>query len=150
MRTRVSRIDPENSSAGTIIFVFLLNERSTGSVRLQSSDPKVPLLFDPNYFSHPMDRRVAIEATREVLKVVDSPEFSKDTVAVVEAPKSDSEADIIEFWKKSSGVGSTWHMMGTAKMGRDETQGVVDTNFRVFGVDHLRVADMSVIPIVSK
>lgn len=143
-------LDPENSGAGTAIFVFLLNERSTGSVRLQSSDPKVPLVFDPNFFSHPMDKRVAVEATREVLKVIKSPEFSKDTVAMVEAPKSESEVDILEFWKKSSGVSSTWHMMGTARMGKDENTAVVDKNFKVFGVENLRVADMSVIPIVSK
>lgn len=141
-------IDPEHATAGASVFVFLLNQQSTGSARLQSSDPKTPLLFDPNFFSHPYDRRAAIEATREVLKVINSPGFSKDTIAVQHAPKSDAEEDILEFWKTSSA--STWHMLGTARMGRDEDDAVVDKNFKVFGVQSLRVADMSVVPIIVK
>ncbi len=141
-------IDPENAAAGTSIFVFLLNMQSSGSAVLQSSDPKTPLLFDCNYFSHPYDKRVAIEATREVLKVVKSQQFSKDTIAVTTAPKSDSEKDILDFWKKTSS--STWHMMGTCRMGEDDSQAVVDKDFKVFGVQQLRIADMSVIPMVIK
>jgi len=140
-------IDP-NSPAGATIFVFNLNEHSKGEVTLQSSDPKVPLLFNPNFFSHPFDKRAAIEGTREVLKVINSPEFQKDIIAVQEAPKSDSDEDILDFWKRTSG--STWHMTGTAKMGKNEDEAVVDRNFKVFGLEKLRVADMSVIPIIAK
>ncbi|KIX05549.1 uncharacterized protein Z518_06421 [Rhinocladiella mackenziei CBS 650.93] len=138
-------IDPANANAGTTICTFLLNQQSTGCVRLQSSDPKVPLIFDPNFFSHPYDRRLAVEATRQMFKVIKSPEFSKDTIAMLEGPKSESEEDILEYWKKTSG--STWHMMGTARMGKDESDAVVDKDFKVFGVENLRIADMSVIPI---
>ncbi|KAL6247741.1 hypothetical protein RBB50_005089 [Rhinocladiella similis] len=138
-------LDPEHASTGTSIFVFLLNMKSAGSTVLQSSDPEKPLLFDANYFSHPYDKRAAIEATREVLKTIKSPQFSKDTVAVTVAPKSESDEDILEFWKKSSG--STWHMMGTARMGKTEAEAVVDHDFKIFGVQNVRIADMSVIPI---
>lgn len=141
-------VDPENAAAGTTVVLFLLNQQSTGSVTLQSSDPKTPLLFDPNYFSHPYDRRLAVESTREMYKVFNSPEFSNDTTASLLAPKSESEADILDFWRKTSS--STWHMMGTARMGQDQSDAVVDKNFKVFGVEKLRVADMSVIPIVAK
>ncbi|KAK5053259.1 hypothetical protein LTR84_002233 [Exophiala bonariae] len=137
-------IDPVNATAGATFFVFNLNEQSEGEVTLQSSDPKVPLLFNPNFFSHPWDRRAAIEGTREVLKVIKSPAFQKDTVAVQLAPKSESDEDILEFWKQTSG--STWHMMGTTQFGKTENEGVVDKDFKVFGVDNLRVADMGVIP----
>jgi choline dehydrogenase-like flavoprotein len=40
--------------------------------------------------------------------------------------------------------------MGTARMGKDDSSAVVDKDFKVFGVEKLRIADMSVIPIVSK
>ncbi|KIW62643.1 hypothetical protein PV04_10800 [Phialophora macrospora] len=139
-------IDPENAEAGVTIFVFLLNQKSTGSVRLQSSDPAQPLIYDPNWFSHPFDRKVAVEATRKVLKVMNSPQFQNGSVAI-DGPKSESEEDILAFWRGHSE--STWHMMGTARLGKDERSAVVDKNFKVFGVEKLRVADMSVIPIVS-
>jgi choline dehydrogenase-like flavoprotein len=140
-------IDPENTEAGVTIFVFLLNQKSSGSVRLQSSDPAQPLIYDPNWFSHPLDRKVAVEATRKTLKIMNSPQFQNGTVAI-NGPKSESEEDILAYWRGNSE--STWHMMGTARMGKDERSAVVDKNFKVFGVEKLRVADMSVIPIVSK
>lgn len=141
-------LDPENASPGVSVFVFLMNLQSTGSVTLQSSDPKVPLLFDPNFFSHPYDRRLAVEVTREVLKIANSPSFSKDIVEAISLPDSDSEEDILDYWKKATG--STWHMTGTARMGRDEQSAVVDKDLKVFGVENLRVADMSVVPILPK
>ena len=141
-------VDPDNAPAMTTIFGVLLNGQSRGSVTLQSSDPKVPLLFDPNYFSHPYDRRAAVELTRELIKMIDHPAFQKDTVKTMLAPKSDSEEDILDYWKQ--GTGSTWHMTGTARMGKIADDAVVDKNFKVFGVEGLRVADMSIYPILPK
>ncbi len=141
-------IDPDNTPAMTTVYGFLLNGQSRGSVTLQSADPKVPLLFDPNYFSHPYDRRVAVELTRELLKMIDHPAFQKDTIGVMLAPKSESEEDILDFWKKNNS--STWHMLGTAVMGKSANEAVVDKNFKVFGVEGLRVADMSIYPILPR
>jgi choline dehydrogenase len=42
-------------------------------------------------------------------------------------------------------------MCGTVKMGRqNDPEACVDNNFRVLGVEKLRVADMSCIPIMVK
>jgi choline dehydrogenase-like flavoprotein len=43
-------------------------------------------------------------------------------------------------------VTSDWHQMGTTRMARDETRGVVDADCRVFGVENLWVAGASVYP----
>ena len=43
-------------------------------------------------------------------------------------------------------------MTGTVKMGKSEAEDIeacVDNNFRVFGIDNLRVADMSVVPVLT-
>lgn len=42
-------------------------------------------------------------------------------------------------------------MMGTLKMGRigGDTDAAVDSGFRVFGVEGLRVADMGVLPVLA-
>ncbi len=142
-------IDPENAPALTSIYVVLMNTESSGTVKLQSSDPNVPLLYDPNYFSHPYDRRNAIESTKQLLKMTQIPAFQKDNVGGRSVPKSDSDEDILDFWKKYSG--STWHMTGTCKMGKaGEEDAVVDNNFRVTGLENLRIADMSVVPIIPK
>jgi choline dehydrogenase-like flavoprotein len=144
-------VDPQNAPSLVSIFIFALNQQSRGSVTLQSADPTVPLLFDPNLLSHPYDRRVVIEATREVLKVAASPKFAARVIgpsAISGIPKSDSEEDILNYWRQT--ISSTWHMTGTCKIGKSEKEddAVVDPMMRVFGVQNLRIADMSVVPII--
>lgn len=47
-------------------------------------------------------------------------------------------------------IASSWHMSGTAKMGLIAEDACVDSRFRVFGLDALRVVDMSVAPFVPR
>jgi hypothetical protein len=51
--------------------------KSRGAVTLQSSDPEVPLLFNPNLFSHPYDQKTALEATKEGFVALQSPDYNK-------------------------------------------------------------------------
>ncbi|KAL4778406.1 hypothetical protein BJX76DRAFT_366338 [Aspergillus varians] len=130
------------------LVLFLMNGQSKGEVRLQSSDPNTPLLFNANFLSHPYDRRVCIEATRELLAVTQHPAFKKDTVEMIIGPQSESEEDILDFWRST--VTSAWHMTGTVKMGREgDADAAVDSRFRLFGFEGLRVADMSVVPLLT-
>lgn len=52
----------------------------------------------------------------------------------------DSDAKIDQRLAMTSGT--TWHASGSCSMGK-----VVDTEFRVHGVENLRVVDASVIPV---
>lgn len=128
-------IDPDNAPALAAIAIFNLNTKSKGSVTLQSAHAKDPALYDPIFLPHPYDRRVAIEGIRELMKISQRPAFQKDTVRVVDAPKSDSDEDILQFWKQSPSSCSTFHMVGTCKMGKDgQEDACVDKEFRVKGV----------------
>ncbi|KAL2177491.1 uncharacterized protein P884DRAFT_200430 [Thermothelomyces heterothallicus CBS 202.75] len=129
------------------LLVFLYNAQARGTVTLQSSDPDVPLLFDPNFLAHPFDRRSAVEALREVLRFTRTEAYAKDVVSAIAAPKSDSDEDLLAYWEQT--IGSSWHMTGTVKMGKPgDADAVVDNNFRLVGIDGLRVADMSVVPVL--
>jgi choline dehydrogenase-like flavoprotein len=45
----------------------------------------------------------------------------------------------------------TWHAMGTVKMGKqNDSMACVSSDCRVLGVSNLRVADMSVCPVVPR
>lgn len=128
--------------------VFLMNEQSVGEVQLQSSDPNEPLSFNPKYLEHQFDRRACIEIYRHLWDLTQHPCFAKDTVSTIMAPASHSDEDILQFWKNN--LSSSWHMTGTVKMGRDgASDAAVDSRFRVFGVEKLRVADMSVVPVLT-
>lgn len=143
-------IAPEafNDYSYVCLAIFLMNEQSTGEVRLQSSDPDVPLLYDPKVLSHPFDRRTCIEIYRHAIDVTKHPAFKKDTISTLIAPPSESDEDILEFWKNN--LTSSWHMTGTIKMGKpSEPDAAVDSRFRVFGMENLRVADLSVVPVLT-
>ncbi|PCG91297.1 Glucose-methanol-choline oxidoreductase [Penicillium occitanis (nom. inval.)] len=128
--------------------VLLMNPQSTGEVRLQSSNPDDPLLFDPHFLEHPYDRRACIETYRHLLELTEHPAFAKDTLATVIGPASKSDEDILQFWRDN--LGSSWHMTGTVKMGKEGNKdAAVDNAFRVFGVENLRVADMSIVPVLT-
>lgn len=127
---------------------LLMNEQSTGEVRLQSSNPEHPLLFDPKVLQHPFDQRAMVEIYKHVLELSQHPSFAKDTVSTVLAPASESDEDILQFCRAN--VSSSWHMTGTVKMGKDgDIHAAVDNRFRVFGMENLRVADMSVVPLMT-
>ncbi|KGO42353.1 Glucose-methanol-choline oxidoreductase [Penicillium expansum] len=127
---------------------FMMNEQSRGEVRLQSSDPDVPLLFNPRFLEDPFDRRACIEIYRHLLEVSRQESFAKDTISTLIGPASDSDEDILQFWKNF--LSSSWHMTGTMKMGKaDASDAAVDTHFRVRGIENLRVADMSVVPVLT-
>jgi choline dehydrogenase-like flavoprotein len=106
------------------------------------------LAFDVRYLEHPYDRRVAIEALRETVRVTRTEAFLKDNVAWLNEPVSTSDEDLVEWWRTNGGT--SWHMSSTCAMGRDQDNdhAVVDVNFGVFGVQKLRVADMSVLPLL--
>ena len=134
---------PDKSYLSVICIGML--PQSHGTVTLASADPKDAPVCDPNLFSHPFDRRNAIEACRITYDILTSPLLAEDTESIFNAPKSMSDEDIIEYAKETTNT--TWHMSCTAKMGRDDDpKAVVDKRFRVRGLEGLRVADMSVTP----
>ncbi|KAK3989937.1 putative GMC oxidoreductase [Cladorrhinum sp. PSN332] len=71
-----------------------------------------------------------------------------DEVESIQYSAEDDE--IIEQWLRKN-VGTTWHSLGTCKMvslGEEERGNavVVDANLSVYGVEGLKIADLSVVP----
>ncbi|KAL9611724.1 MAG: hypothetical protein Q9167_003647 [Letrouitia subvulpina] len=129
--------------------IACMGTQSLGQVTLRSKDPKEPALFDPRFLSHPYDRRVAIEAVREALAFLDSPLLAEHQDHIVDGPEDGSDEEILKFVRKN-GI-SMWHMCGTVKMGKpDDAETCVDKDFKVTGLQGLRVVDMSVAPMLPQ
>jgi choline dehydrogenase len=45
-----------------------------------------------------------------------------------------------------NGIASPWHETCTSKMGRD-SMSVVDAKLQVYGIENLRIADGSILPV---
>lgn len=147
------RVSEEQLADYSCFLVFLYNAQSRGEVTLQSSDPDVPLRFDPRFLGHEFDRRAAVDSLREFLErfVEGNDEFRRGTEGVIVGPEKGGESsdeELLDYWRGA--ISSSWHMTGTAKMGkRGEEDAVVDSGFKVIGVEGLRVADMSVVPVLA-
>ncbi|KAM0326693.1 hypothetical protein ACHAQA_006564 [Verticillium albo-atrum] len=130
------------------MLIFCYNAQSRGEVSLQSADPSVPLKFDPKFLDSPFDRRVAIEALRAGLKVANLESYAKSTTGMIAGPQGETDEDLLAYWRAT--ISTSWHMTGTLKMGKPgSVDAAVDQDFRFMGVQNLRVADMSVVPILS-
>ncbi|KAL8967478.1 MAG: hypothetical protein Q9183_002904, partial [Haloplaca sp. 2 TL-2023] len=127
--------------------VSLMSLQSSGTVSLRSKDFADPPNLDPSFLNDPFDKRVAIEAVREAVGFLNSPALKKDHVRFAAEPKSLSDSDILDFVSKTAV--SMWHMCGTVAMGKpDSTDTCVNNDFRLRGLEGLRVVDMSVAPFL--
>jgi len=123
--------------------------KSRGWLKLRSSDPKDPPRALFNYMSHPQDWedfRTGIRLTREIL--------SQDALSpyrgeeLMPGPKVQSDEEIDDYIRNH--VESAYHPCGACRMGSaDDPLAVVDPECRVIGIEHLRVADASIIPMVT-
>jgi choline dehydrogenase-like flavoprotein len=138
----------EGNSYMTLI-AFLMNPQSEGSVTLRSADPTDKPVIDLNYLSHPYDKRIMRETVRSVWqKIVENPTISKDVRRTLCGPKSLSDEDVDEFVRDSAST--VWHANGTVMMGKaEDAKACVDASFKVFGIEGLRVADLSVCPLTT-
>jgi choline dehydrogenase-like flavoprotein len=129
------------------VSTFGMVPQSRGTVTLQSADPADPPVSDPNFFSHPFDRKALIDGVRQSYKWLHNPRASPTIIKPIAIPKSLSDEDIADFIA-NYGV-STWHMSCSAKMGKpNDPTAVLTTDFKVKGFAGLRVVDLSAIPFV--
>ncbi|KAI5659138.1 hypothetical protein M9H77_27931 [Catharanthus roseus] len=112
---------------------------SAGSLRLASTDVKVNPIVRFNYFRNPGDVERCVNGTRKIHDVLKS-HFRY----VGPSLPADLSNDFLmgEFCRRT--VTTIWHYHEGCLVGK-----VVDRNFRVFGVDALKVVDDSTFTIVE-
>lgn len=132
---------------GYTVRTSLLRPHSRGSIELWSKDPLAKPVIRPNYFSDRRDIdlfRKAVDISRDILsqkafKPLDGGEIDP-------GPDVQSDAEI-EAWIRQS-VTTEFHPTSTCTMGQGP-DAVVDDELRVFGVKGLRVADASIMPVIT-
>ncbi|UKZ95238.1 uncharacterized protein TrAFT101_010087 [Trichoderma asperellum] len=76
------------------MFLTLMNPQSKGTVSIASADPTVPPVIDPNYLASPFDRAALKEATKETLRILDTPYLNQYIKHPILAPSSANDEDI--------------------------------------------------------
>jgi choline dehydrogenase len=122
---------------------------SRGTVQIASNDPRQPPRIAPNYFGSDTDMRTAIDGLRLIgkigkaapLRALDAKEIQPDLAA-------ESDDTLIDYIRSTASTG--YHHVGTCRMGAPgDAMAVVDPQLRVRGIGKLRIADGSVMPMIT-
>ncbi|MBA0657398.1 hypothetical protein Goklo_009683, partial [Gossypium klotzschianum] len=137
---------------GGIIVQKVARPLSTGHLELRSTDPNETPKVRFNYFQEPEDLRNCVQGMKTIINVVNSKAFSKfryrtistqqllNVVAALplnQRPRHFDTASSLEQFCNDT-VMTFWHHHGGCQVGK-----VVDEDYKVIGVDGLRVIDAS-------
>lgn len=137
-----------------VILVVLLHSESNGTIQLRSTSPFDYPLINPNLLSDKENKDIETlyQGIKLVLDLIETEAFRSMniTLALTQLPAcSHLKSWSKDYWycylRHLTVPGS--HQVGTCLTGSSPKTGVVDKELRVFGVNGLRVADASVVPI---
>ncbi len=133
--------------SGVTSIMNILRSESTGSIHVSSKSPNKAPAIRFNFLSAQMDREVTLEAMRITRRIMTAPSM-RDVATDEIAPgiNIDSDDELLDWVRNNAET--TYHPVGTCKMGRDP-MAVVDDELRVHGMQGLRVADASIMPTLT-
>ena len=129
--------------------VLQLRPESRGRIALRSASAHDYPAIYPNYLATRMDCDTlvaGIKIARDICNYAPLRELISEEHAPGEAVGRDDDEAILD-WARSTAT-TIYHPTGTCKMGCDQ-MAVVDSRLRVHGISGLRVADASVMPVIT-
>ncbi|MGD0556172.1 MAG: GMC family oxidoreductase N-terminal domain-containing protein [Streptosporangiaceae bacterium] len=130
--------------AGYAITASVVAPDSRGTVRLASADPLAAPLIDPGFLREGRDLERLVAGVGLIRRAAAGGSLSGTEMHPGVAIGSDG-ASLRGYIRRA--VGSYFHPAGTCRIG-DGENAVVDGQLRVRGVDSLRIADASVMPLI--
>ncbi|GAA1856186.1 GMC family oxidoreductase [Microbacterium koreense] len=138
---------------GLTVGAILLRPRSRGSIRLASSDPHAAPIIDPAYLSDPegIDEETMLAGLAECDRLIATDSLRAVTTGGWVQPEGGESMNAAQRAEVSlhRHAHTLYHPVGTVRMGTD-ADAPVDPELRVRGVDGLRVADASVMPMLIR
>ena len=120
---------------------------SRGRLAIRSADPFDQPRIEANYLSEELDRKTTVALLRMIREIFRQPAFRDLWDAeIMPGREAETDAALLDFARNTGGT--TFHQVGTCRMGSDAAS-VVDSELRVRGVERLRVVDASVMPMVT-
>ncbi|KAI4220589.1 MAG: hypothetical protein L6R36_007519, partial [Xanthoria steineri] len=141
-------VAPDGSSI-ILLSAALSAPLSRGSVTIRSSDIAVPPVIDLGWYTDAAgaDAQVAVAAFKRLREAMAAIPQLTIGPEVSPGPSVEEDGDILTFIRNTTIP--LYHAGATCAMGkRNDTGAVVDAQARVFGVERLRVVDLSAVPFV--
>ena len=115
----------------------------SGSISLYNSNPLMPPKITLNYLEHEEDIEAFVDSISYIRRVMFTNAI-QETVEVTEILPGIHEVDLHSYIRDK--FEPAYHFIGTCAMGQDPQTSVVNKDFKVHGIDNLRVVDASVFP----
>jgi len=132
-------------ATGMALHVCALRPKSRGSVRLASSDIAKAPLIDPDFLADPEDLETLVRGVEIVQTILAKAPLAQYAGRYIYGTGHDDPAALQALIRDHADT--IYHPVGTCRMGADE-RSVVDPTLRVRGVEGLRVADASIMPLL--
>lgn len=151
-RIRSVLFDANKNQDLLTVYVVLLNPKSTGKIKLKSSDANDAPLIQPNYLHKKEDMDTLVRGVKYQHSFINTKAFAAHEGNFIRLPFDDCDRfaiDTDDYWRcYILNMGTTvYHPAGTAKMGpATDRHAVVDSRLRVHDVQGLRVIDASIMP----
>lgn len=129
--------------------VLQLRPESVGHIELKSPDMRDYPALHPNYLSTRGDCDTLVEGIR-IARNIASHDPLKSLITEEHTPGNhvnNEDYDALLDWARQTAT-TIYHPTGTCKMGSDQ-MAVVDTRLKVHGLDGLRIADASIMPVIT-
>jgi choline dehydrogenase len=137
------RFMPEAENGYSIVF-SLMTPASRGTLRLASADPAAAPVIDPRYLQDPGDVARMVAGLRLARQVGEANALAaRREEEIFPGTGIRTDAEIHDYLQNT--ISSYYHPVGTCRIGTD-AMAVVDPQLKVHGIEHLRVADASVMP----
>ena len=137
----------EGPDNGFTLLGGMVRPASRGSLRLTGPAPDDPVEIDPNILACDADVESLVSAVELCRRIGAADALAEwGAVECYPGPGVRTREDLVRYVRETA---ITYHhQVGTCKMGVDE-HAVVDPRLRVHGVEGLRVADASIMPMVT-
>jgi choline dehydrogenase len=129
------------------VAVAVMKPKSRGEVRLASGNPRDAPIIDHKLFGERDDLKQLVEGGRKATEILEARPLSQYVRKIDQIENSDCSDDRYEEILKSCAFRGD-HASGTCRMGGDDAS-VVDPELRVRGVQSLRIADASIMPLIT-
>lgn len=138
-------LDQIDKRPGVTIYASMLRPTSEGSIHAGGPAASDAADIRPNWLATEEDRRCAVAMVRAMRRFVAAPPLG-ELIGEEELPgaKVVTDEDILAAFRRLSSSGL--HAVGTCRMGNGN-RSVVDPSLKVTGVEGLRIADCSVMPL---
>lgn len=142
---------PDPTAHGVILATVLLRPYSRGRISLASADPLAKPVIDPQYLSDSegVDRAAMLAGLRVCAQLAAAPAMKEVLGPLCYPPNASEDPEEVLATALNGYSHTLYHPAGTCRMGSDPDS-VVDPELRVRGVQGLRVADASIMPVLVR